>query len=163
MQKTGSNKYLFSPSDLTTFLACHQASFLDFKSLSEDLTKKEQDSSSKLLQEKGIEHEKAYLQKLKGEGKSICEIDPNLPINDRVAKTIEALKDGYDVIYQAVLKNDNWQGFADFLIKCDTQSNLGNYSYEVLDTKLGKKAEAKYIIQGMSNPLCQFNFFQILP
>lgn len=147
MQKTGSNKYLFSPSDLTTFLACHQASFLDFKSLSEDLTKKEQDSSSKLLQEKGIEHEKAYLQKLKGEGKSICEIDPNLPINDRVAKTIEALKDGYDVIYQAVLKNDNWQGFADFLIKCDTPSNLGNYSYEVLDTKLGKKAEAKYIIQ----------------
>ncbi len=67
---------------------------MDFKSLSEDLTKKEQDSSSKLLQEKGIEHEKAYLQKLKGEGKSICEIDPNLPINDRVAKTIEALKDG---------------------------------------------------------------------
>ena len=103
------------------------------------------------------------MQKLKDEGNSICEIDPNLPINDRIDKTIKALKDGYDVIYQAVLKNDNWQGFADFLIKCDTPSNLGNYSYEVLDTKLGKKAEAKYIIQGMSNPLCQFNFFQILP
>lgn len=147
MQKTDSSKYLFSPSDLTTFLACHHASFLDVKSLSEDLTKKEQDSSSKLLQEKGIEHEKAYLQKLKIEGKSICEIDPDLPINDRIAKTIEALKDGYDVIYQAVLKNDNWQGFADFLIKCRQQSNLGNYSYEVLDTKLGKKCEAKYIIQ----------------
>ena len=147
MQKTDGNKYLFSPSDLTTFLACHHASFLDVKSLSEDLTKKEQDSSSKLLQEKGIEHEKAYLQKLKDEGKSVCEIDQDLPINDRVSKTTEAIKSGYDVIYQAVLKNDNWQGFADFLIKCDTPSNLGNYSYEVLDTKLGKKTEAKYIIQ----------------
>ena len=99
MQKIDSNKYLFLPSDLTTFLACHHVSFLDVKSLSEDLTKKERDSSSKLLQEKGIEHEKTYLQKLKIEGKSICEIDPNLPINDRIAKTIEALKDGYDVIW----------------------------------------------------------------
>ncbi|MDA9818162.1 TM0106 family RecB-like putative nuclease, partial [Flavobacteriaceae bacterium] len=131
----------------TTFLGCHHASFLDVKNLSEDLDKKEADSTNKLLQEKGIEHEKAYLQKLKDEGKSVCEIDQDSDVNDRVAKTNEAIKHGYDVIYQAVLKNDNWQGFADFLIKCDKPSNLGNHSYEVLDTKLGKKCEAKYIIQ----------------
>lgn len=147
MQKSADNKYLFSPSDLTTFLSCHHASFLDVKNLNEDLEKKEQDNTSKLLQEKGIEHEKAFLQKLKDEGKSVCEIDPNLDINDQISKTIDAIKSGCDVVYQAVLKNDNWQGFADFLIKCDKPSNLGDYSYEVLDTKLGKKCEAKYIIQ----------------
>ena len=35
----------------------------------------------------------------------------------------------------------------DFLIKCDTPSSLGNFSYEVLDTKLARSAEPKHIMQ----------------
>ena len=38
-------------------------------------------------------------------------------------------------------------GDADFLIKCDKSSVLGDYSYEVLDTKLKQTAESKHIMQ----------------
>ena len=41
----------------------------------------------------------------------------------------------------------HWWGDADFLIKCDTPSSLGDFSYEVLDTKLTRTAEPKHIIQ----------------
>ena len=40
-----------------------------------------------------------------------------------------------------------WRGDADFLIKCDTPSSLGDFSYEVLDTKLARTAEPKHIMQ----------------
>ena len=36
----------------------------------------------------------------------------------------------------ARLSNDKWQGWADFLIKVACPSNLGNWSYEAIDTKL---------------------------
>ena len=39
------------------------------------------------------------------------------------------------------------EGDADFLIRCNKISQLGNYSYEVLDTKLSKRVEVKHIIQ----------------
>ena len=41
----------------------------------------------------------------------------------------------------------NLAGFADFLIKVDKPSDLGNYSYEVSDTKLSRKAKAKFLVQ----------------
>ena len=34
-----------------------------------------------------------------------------------------------------------------FLLKCNTPSQLGDYSYEVLDTKLTRMPETKHIIQ----------------
>jgi hypothetical protein len=79
MQKITNKKYQFS---LAATLV-----FLDVKNLSEDLDKKEADNISKLLQEKGIGHKKAYLQKLKDGGGAVCQIDQDLDVNDRVAKT----------------------------------------------------------------------------
>ncbi|SDA64251.1 RecB family nuclease, putative, TM0106 family [Algoriphagus alkaliphilus] len=54
----------------------------------------------------------------------------------------------YDVIYQARLGKENeWGGWADFLIKVDEPSALGNYSYQVMDTKLATETKAATIIQ----------------
>jgi len=141
------SKYSYSPSDLVTFSGCRHASFLDVKSLTEDIEKAEESASGKLLQQKGFEHEAAYLQHLKDEGKTVVEIPKDRSINDRVVMTMKAVRSGADVIYQAVLLEKPWRGDADFLIKCDTPSSLGDYSYEVLDTKLARTAEPKHIIQ----------------
>ena len=149
MQRQENQKILYSPSDLVTFLECHHATFLDTKSLDKEEEILEISATNQLLQRKGFEHETAYLQQLKDQGKTITEIpnDANVSNASRIKLTIEAMKSGADVIYQAVLFDNPWQGYADFLIKCDTPSNLGNYSYEVLDTKLAQRAEPKHIIQ----------------
>ncbi len=46
------------------------------------------------------------------------------------------MRDGADIMYQAALADDTWAGRADFLRKVDSPSDLGSWSYEVIDTKL---------------------------
>ena len=117
------------------------------KVLNEDMEKAEASTTGQLLQKKGLEHEATYLQQLKDEGKSVIEIPKDLNLQDRAQLTLEALQSGADVIYQAVFFAPPWRGDADFLIKCDTPSSLGDFSYEVLDTKLARTAEPKHIMQ----------------
>src|SRR5690606_34366666 len=63
-------------------------------------------------------------------------------------KTIEAMKAGVDVIYQARLKEEGkWSGWADFLMKVARPSKLGDWSYEVWDTKLANETKAGTILQ----------------
>ena len=44
-------------------------------------------------------------------------------------------------------KGHNWQGYADFLERIDTPSRLGDFSYEVVDTKLKRVPDPKHILQ----------------
>ena len=147
MQQYGNDQIFYSPSDLVTFLGCHHASFLDVKALSEDMDKTEASAMGQLLRKKGLEHEAAYLQRLKDEGKTIVEIPKDRNLQDRANLTLDAMKSAADVVYQAVFFASPWRGDADFLIKCDTPSSLGDFSYEALDTKLARTAEPKHIMQ----------------
>lgn len=152
MQKIGDTQFLYSPSDLVHFLGCNHSTVLDLKSFAEAMEKAEDSASNQLLQRKGFEHEAAYLKQLKDAGKTVVEIpkEPKLP--ERVELTRQALRSGADVVYQGVLFKDNWRGDADFLIRVDTPSALGDFSYEVLDTKLARNGEPKHIVQ-----LCVYN------
>ncbi len=152
MQKLAPNQYLYSPSDLVQFLNCNHNIVLTLRSFSEQMEKAEESATNKLLQKKGFAHEAAYLAKLKGEGKRVVEIPKEPKLHERVELTKKALQSGADVVYQGVLYNGKWRGDADFLIRVETPSALGDFSYEVLDTKLARHAEAKHIIQ-----LCAYN------
>lgn len=152
MQKISDTEFLYSPSDLVHFLNCNHATVLDLKNFTEKMEKAEESATNKLLQEKGFKHEAQYLEQLRREGKSIIEIPKQPKLHERVELTRQALQSGADVVYQGVLFKDNWRGDADFLIKVNTPSNLGDFSYEVLDTKLARRAEAKHVIQ-----LCVYN------
>lgn len=99
MQQYGNDQILYSPSALVTFLGCYHASFLDGKALSEN--KAEASTTGQLLQQKGLEHEAAYLQQLKDKGKSVIEISRDRNLQDRAQLTLEAMQSGVDVIYQA--------------------------------------------------------------
>ena len=55
--------------------------------------------------------------------------------------------DGAEVIAQAYLELDNFGGIADFLIKVEGESTLGDYHYEIWDTKLSKKMKPYFAIQ----------------
>ncbi len=57
------------------------------------------------------------------------------------------MRDGVDVVYQGVLVDGGWRGIADFLMRVERPSALGDWSYEALDTKLARNAKPAYILQ----------------
>ena len=147
MQKRDDGTYLFSPTDLVNVLGCSHCTVLDLRAFSEPLKRDEESESERLLRRKGAEHEAAYLQSLKDAGKTVVEIPKDASIADRSRMTREAMRKGADVIYQAALLGENWGGYADFLIKTASPSDLGPFSYEATDTKLARHPRVKDLIQ----------------
>jgi uncharacterized protein len=94
---------LYSASDLVNFLGCTHATFLDLGHLVNPAQFPPDDEQAKLLQEKGIEHERAYLGRLRAEGRVVVEIAAEGSLSERVARTTAAMRDGAEVIYQGAL------------------------------------------------------------
>ena len=51
------------------------------------------------------------------------------------------------MIYQAVLLRPPMVGIADFLVKVETPSEFGDYSYEVIDTKTSRSPHPEQVLQ----------------
>ncbi len=135
---------LFSPSDLSGFLACEHLTVLELAGTPKP---ERDDPQVELVRRKGEEHELAYLETLRAEGRTIAEIR----IEDRdwraaAAATEAALGSGVDVVYQGVFLDGRWRGVADFLLR------RADGFYEALDTKLARHAKPSYILQ-----LCFYN------
>jgi uncharacterized protein len=138
---------LFSASDLLNFMGCRHSTALDLRRLTDPMVVAPSDPMADLLAHKGIEHERAYLETLRRSGRSVGELDEKAPLEQRVARTREAMRDGVDIIYQGALLRAPWQGYSDFLERVERPSLLGPWSYEVLDTKLARGAKPKHVIQ----------------
>ena len=148
MQSDGA-AVLYSAKDLINFLGCKHSTALDLEVAARALRAPEpvEDAYVKLLQDKGTTHEGAYLEKLKAEGKSVREIERVKSLDEMTEATRQAMRDGVDVIYQGALRSGQWHGYSDFLLRVDAASDLGNYSYEVADTKLARTAQPKHVVQ----------------
>jgi len=95
------------------------------------------------MQERGKQHERAYVERLRSAGQSICDLHGT---NDPAA-TLAAMQKGYGAIVQAPLGNTWLAGIADVLLRVNTPSALGDHSYEPLDTKLSRETRAGTIVQ----------------
>src|SRR5262245_3763144 len=85
--------------------------------------------------------------KLKTSG-SVHVIDKGTPsFEQAVAATRTALETGRAWIYQAALVGGSWGGYADFLERVPRPSKLGDFSYEVIDTKLKRAPDPKHVLQ----------------
>jgi len=147
MQKIN-GQIIFSASDLVHFMECEHLSALDRWHLEEPMEKAKDSEEAELIQNRGFSHERAYLEKAKATAKNYIDIATAGESRDaRVAATLDAMKQGVDLIYQATFYQPPMIGYADFLKKVDTPSALGQHSYEIVDTKLSKKSRAKFIIQ----------------
>ena len=101
-----------------------------------------------LLKELGDLHETRFLNQLVAEGKNVKILEKSNFSRDSLALETElAMEQGYDVIYQGSLIDDEWAGFSDFLVKVDTPSAKWPWSYEVLDTKLKRKEDVSQHLQ----------------
>jgi uncharacterized protein len=57
------------------------------------------------------------------------------------------MRSGAPVIYQATLLHEDLVGHADFLRRVERPSALGDWSYEVIDTKLARSEKPKFVLQ----------------
>jgi len=152
---------VLSPTDLTKHLACPHVTTLDLAALvgpgdggprhdgvAHGAAKS--DDALNLVFSKGLDHERAYLQRLRQGGRVVTEIPTRYDVAGRreaEQQTFDAMRAGADVIYQATFYDGQWGGQADFLLRTDRPSDLGDWSYDVADTKLARRLKVPALLQ----------------
>jgi predicted RecB family nuclease len=146
---------VYSATDLVGFLACHHRLALERAAFEGLVDRPERnDPEIDLIAKRGDAHERHYRNELVASGRSVVEIHPDGSIADRgeelrraAVNTIDALREGVDVVYQATFFNGDWVGYADFLMRVERPSDLGAWSYEVADTKLARHVKGSAVLQ----------------
>jgi predicted RecB family nuclease len=139
---------MFFATDIANFLACKHIATLNREQAEGKISKKIfGDPGTELLRKLGLEHELKYLNELKGRGLKVVEIPTDVSWSEAAAATRVAMVQGADVIYQATFIQEPWAGRADFLLRVETPSEIGAWSYEVVETKLAKSTKARALIQ----------------
>ena len=153
----------FSPSDLMKFFTSPFEVWVDLYSAKVDgklFQKDPEDPLMALISTLGDRHEKFVLDNFNNEhsihprvwlnrklSRSSVTNIPEGSKEEKILATLEAMKRGDEIIYQASLENENFYGKADFLVKKKGKSKFGNYFYEVLDAKLARNGKPEHIIQ----------------
>ena len=137
-----------SASDLVGHLNCQFLTKLDLAVARGELDKPLRwDPVLELLAERGALHEQSYLDHLELSGLSITRVDgigvdPNV-----VEQTLDAMRRGVPIIAQGTLGVGRWGGRADVLRRIEKPSELGAWSYEVIDTKLARETKGNTVLQ----------------
>lgn len=137
-----------SATDLSNHLGCHHLTSLDLAVVMGTRTAPSWHSPDAwTLQQRGIEHEDAYITHLESRGLSILNLRGAENEHRALAETRAALESGIDVVVQAALTDGEWFGRADVLRKVGRPSKLGEWSYEVYDCKLALETKGATILQ----------------
>ena len=147
MKRTGETIRL-SATDLANHLACSHLSRLDLSvARGQRPAPKWNPPDAALLRERGDEHEDAFLTHLAEQGLRIARPETDAGDEAGFDRTLAAMRDGADVIAQATLVDGSWFGRADVLRKVTRPSGLGDFSYEVWDTKLARETKGGSVLQ----------------
>ena len=148
MQTIGGTVHL-SASDLVGHLNCHYLTRLDLAVARGELAKPFiwDDPLLEVLVERGAKHEQSYLDHLQANGFPIERIEGVGIDAISVSNTLEAMRSGVPVIAQGALQSGCWGGRADILRRIEKPSNLGAWSYEVIDTKLARETKGNTVLQ----------------
>ena len=146
--RKSSDKTLLVPTDLSNFLSCHYLSALDLSTaLGQTERPVRYNPMTDELRSRGFAREQGYLERLVAQGLTIVDASDNgvvdQPVTASLERTLQAMRGGADLIYQATLSDDTWYGRADFLCKVNTPSDLGDWSYEVTDAKLVRDCSSR--------------------
>src|SRR5439155_8102741 len=145
MKRRGSG-YLFSPTDLTNYMQSEFITWMD-RYAWEHPTEAQPDPDTeeqRIIQEKGIEHERAFLDALQAQGRQVCKFEG---VREHLTETLAAMRRGEEIIYQGYLEQGEFGGYPDFLVRVDRPSQLGAWSYDPWDTKLARHPTPYFLIQ----------------
>ncbi len=139
---------LLSASDLIGHLHCGHLTDLDIAVAKGELAKPHTwDPLLEILWQRGATHEREYVDHLKTEGFTITIIDGVGVDAVAINQTREAMTAGDEIIVQGAFRSDRWVGRTDVLRKINVPSDLGAWSYEVIDTKLARETKAATVLQ----------------
>lgn len=142
---------VLSATDITRHVACPHITTLDLDVAEGRLEAPPAgaDAQLELIFSRGRAHEAAYLEQLRRNRPRVVEIpQEGRTLADRERLTVEAMRSGADVVYQATLFDGAWVGFADFLLRNDERpSRLGSWSYDIADTKLARHLKVPALLQ----------------
>lgn len=147
MHKVGPTLQL-SATDLVGHLNCHHLTNLNSQVAAGALGKPDiWDPTLEALWERGAIHERAYIQHLRDAGLEAVEIEGVGITLTQVGRTLEAMRAGAEVIVQGAFLSGAWSGRTDVLRRVSTSSGLGDWSYEVIDTKLARETKGGTVLQ----------------
>jgi predicted RecB family nuclease len=151
-----SDGYLvLSPSDLTGYLACEHLTQqrLAIARRQRGRPRPADDPHAQLIRDRGDEHERVQLERLSACAGGHVDLTPAGPLGTiellvaAHAHTVRVMRSGAPLIYQALLCDGGWQGRIDFLRRVEVDSRLGDFAYEVIDTKLARSVKPQYVHQ----------------
>ncbi len=138
----------FSPSDVNNFLACEHLPALELARAEGKLTlNKAPRPDAELIAERGLRHEARFLDRLEADGLDVVRIPEDIPTAERAALSEQAMRKGPKAIHQAGFLDEGWVGYADFLLRVEKPSGLGEWSYEAYDAKLAQHPKPYFILQ----------------
>jgi len=145
-------KYI-TATDLYNFKKCAYRPFMDYNG--DHALKVEVHPLVKLLWETGVQYEAQVIESFQRDrpDQSFRAIGLGEPASETLAdETIQAMRDGVEIIYQGVLISDNKVGRPDLLLKTRGASSFGEYHYYPMDIKLtrvdGNWADGKEKVAG---------------
>ncbi|MEX2209043.1 MAG: TM0106 family RecB-like putative nuclease [Myxococcota bacterium] len=137
-----------SATDVSHFLACRHRTGLELAAAAGKLRRPRfDDPQLEALFARGLTFEREYVASLAADGKRLVDLADARSPDAAVAQTLAAMREGADWIVQAALSHESWQGRPDVLVKVPKPSALGDWSYEVEDTKLARETRAGAILQ----------------
>lgn len=142
MLKNQAGEVVFSPSDLIRYLSSPFASWMDRFHLEHPgrLEPDPDGADQRLIQDAGNAHERAVLAEFRASGVDIVSIDAR-GFDAAHEATIEAFDARRPLVYQAALRMERFQGYADFVELCPERG------YLAWDTKLARSPKPYYVIQ----------------
>lgn len=150
MRRQGDH-FSFSATEVGNFLACPHLSGLELRVAEGELERPGQnDIERRLLEKRGLEHEARVLEHYRALGRRVVDIKPSVgEAGFEVAfqRTLDAMREGVDVIYQGTLLTPGWVGRPDFLVRVETPSRTGGHLYEPVDAKLAREVKARAVLQ----------------
>ena len=137
-----------SASDLVGHLNCHYLTYLDLGVVKGELAKPfVWDPLREALAARGALHEQSYLNHLEISGLPVVCIDGVGVDANAFAQTLDAMRGGAPIIAQGTLQAGQWGGRVDILRRVESPSDLGEWSYEVIDTKLARETKGNTVLQ----------------
>lgn len=155
MFRLADGSLVLAASDLTNHLACPHLTQQRLAIARGERAKAQpaDDPHAELARVRGEAHEEAQLHRLSAECSGHVDLSSGTSPHTRAdleaaaAATAAAMRSGAPLIYQAQFFDGRWQGRADFLRRIPLASTLGNYAYEVLDTKLARQVKPQVVHQ----------------
>jgi uncharacterized protein len=139
-----------SATDLANHLSCRHLTTLDLGLAKGQIAEPYWENPHlRVLQQRGSDHERAYIDDLRSRGLSIVDLS-NEPEGRASEAAWAAMKSGAQAIVQASFTSGDWRGRADVLLRVEQPerpSRMGNWSYEVVDCKLARETKAETILQ----------------